>query len=153
MHTRGGWENQFARMLRWYEKVKEARGKLARNGKLSAFDIDDIFAYFQNCYYLREWLLKDRAITQPSLDSLFKTSKPLQICRDICNGTKHLTIDRPSIDKNFSIGREALPWGGDEHYYAYIGGDRHDLFDLVNSCQQEWTDFLALQGLLKPKSH
>jgi hypothetical protein len=147
-HTYGGWRNQFKRMNRWYKRLQHAEKELEETGKLSVDDMDNILAYFQNSYHLRDWLKMEEVIGSDILKELFQTCEPLKLCRDICNGTKHFILNNPSVDKDLQIGRGALPWEGKGYRFIRAAGEQRDLFELAHSCQQAWLDFLGEQGIL-----
>ena len=137
IHKNGGWQGQLERVHRWY-------GRLIHSASIGSADLEDFaFTFFQNCYFLREWVEKTSTITSSDLDLLFSQSRELQVCRDLCNGTKHLTISKPSADANFSIAREYDP--GSAHKYRLVGiaADKFDLLELANKCLQEWERFLS----------
>src|ERR1041384_6786560 len=105
VHTVQGWQGQFERMTRWAKRVETISAERQQKGDLHSQQ-DYIYAFFQNCYHLRDWLLKSRVVAKTDLDDLFRQHVELQICRDVCNGTKHMEIDRASVDAHFSIYRE-----------------------------------------------
>jgi hypothetical protein len=122
---------------------------------------DYIYAFFQNCYHLRDWLKNSAAVSEEALRHFMSGNVEMGICRDIANGTKHLRIHSPSIDANPSIGREYHPpgWPGKrpgttESYFILIeqagaGQEvRYDLVDLADRCVTHWTAFLKQEGLL-----
>ena len=80
------------------------------------------------------------------MDNFVKENIEIKYCRDICNGTKHLNISNPSIDKNFSILREFEDDGSDEGKFLgwtlYAGGQQIDLFELMNKCEELITKFI-----------
>ena len=141
-HRNDGWRGQFNRVLRWHERLIAS----AANGTP---DLEDFaFAFFQNCYHLREWIAQTSTVPAADLDALFASSKELRLCRDICNGTKHLNISRPSIDGQFSIAREYAP---DEPHgtrlFVVAGGDFYYLIDLAATCVAQWRSFCTHPAL------
>jgi hypothetical protein len=91
------------RIRRWQERVIHA----ANSGSP---DLEDfVFAFFQNCHHLQEWLLKTSNVDRQDIDALLVSTPQLRVCRDICNGTKHLTLNNAGVDADFSIGREYDP--------------------------------------------
>jgi hypothetical protein len=138
-----GWLGQYRRMLRWRDRLME---------KYQGDDVNAIFeftyAFFQSCYHLRDWMVSDNAATENEMKMLFDSSVELQLCRDICNATKHLQYDRPSIDPRPRIGREMDPWERDWHGRWYVYSDkRRPLSELVHNCIAAWDKFLDEKGL------
>ena len=103
IHKSDGWRGQLERVHRWQRRV-------THSANIGSGDLEDfVFALFQNCYHLREWIEKTAKVPSSELDGLFARTPELRVCRDICNGTKHLTLSRASVDADFSIGREYDP--------------------------------------------
>jgi hypothetical protein len=53
---------------------------------------DDVWAFFQNCWHLRDWLTMDKLIPKQILDAIhheIKQSMLLTLCEGMANGTKH----------------------------------------------------------------
>lgn len=97
IHRSLGWQGQFARTSRWLDRLICAR---------SADDAEDfLYAFFQNCYHLRDWVLVE--LTSLPVDRLFQQSLPLRICRDAANLTKHRILTRkPAQGHELSVMRE-----------------------------------------------
>ena len=137
IHKNDGWQGQLERVHRWY-------GRLIHSAAIGSADLEDFaFTFFQNCYYLREWIEKTSNIASSDLDLLFSQSHELQVCRDLCNGTRHLTISKPSVDANFSIVREYDPSNAHQYRLSVIADDKSDLLELAHTCLQEWESFLS----------
>ncbi|MFD1940581.1 hypothetical protein ACFSKW_54920 [Nonomuraea mangrovi] len=96
-----GWREQYDRMLRSHKRlISLASGSSASSDEAK----DALFHFFQDAFHLRDWLYHD---TDPGLrskvaqdelkysaHSIIKTNPILQLCADLCNGTKHLQLDR-----------------------------------------------------------
>jgi hypothetical protein len=147
------WKVQWSRVQRWHRKVQRIREKAARVD-LDAFDLDDVVAYVQNCYHLRDWLEVSRPALKASLDAFFEKHFELGACRDICNGFKHKALRRPSHDPAFNMYREydhfldeAEPGQNPVGYRLAFadGGDlrKFELFEFTDTCFALWADFLA----------
>ena len=154
IHKSNDWRGQYERVGRWHTRIH-----LAANAGTP--DLEDfLFAFFQNCYHLREWTLKASAVSRSDIDKLFNASRELRVCRDICNGTKHPVVDHPSVDPDFSIGREydsQVPSGF--RYFIIAGGnvaepeekprfmpsEKVDLLTLADQCLAVWKSFLPVE--------
>jgi len=145
VHRNEGWQGQYTRLVRWHERMHSA----AQSG---SSDLEDfVFAFFQNCYYLRDWLLKTSTITRHDMDELFHNSHELKVCRDICNGTKHLNVTSPSFDASFSIYREYSPNEPSKHRLVVLVDNdlrdyQHNVLDLADTCLSTWRTFLHQQN-------
>lgn len=145
-HTGSGWRGQFARVLRWRDRL-DALGARDDFGLAPVVTFDYIYAFFQNCYHLRDWLRNSGAVKEDVLQQFMTGNVEMGVCRDIANGTKHLRITSPSVDAAPSIGREYHPvgWPGKrpgttESYFILLEHSdtrqviRYDLIDLADRC-------------------
>ena len=135
IHKNDGWRGQLERVHRWHDRM-------THSAKIGSRDLEDFaFVFFQNCYHLREWLLKTSIFPRSDVAELFSQTKELRLCRDICNGTKHLTIKHPSIDADFSIGREYDPWSVSRYRLFLIADDKYDILELAARCVKILDEF------------
>lgn len=111
---------------------------------------DYLYAFFQNCWHLCEWVQKSKIVAGPKIKHLFDSHEELRLCRDICNGTKHMTITRPSVDSQFTTFRE-YDWlqpsmaegpNSNQKLMVRAAGQKHDMFVLADQCMKIWDDFL-----------
>ncbi len=156
MHTALGWRGQFERTARWFARVEKISIERHQTGDLHRHQ-DFIYAFFQNCYHLREWLVESGVVPQCEMERLFQDHVELQICRDVCNGTKHMQVKRPSIDGDYSIFREYDHFHVDrpddgphsmEYLFVLAGSHKYDLFELARKCMAIWEQFLRGKRLL-----
>jgi len=140
LHKNDGWRGQLQRVHRWHERVIKA----ANEGSPDLADFT--FALFQNCYHLREWFQKTSKANPRALDTIFRESRELQVCRDICNGTKHLTLKSASVDAEFSICWEYDPAEPSKCRLVIIAGEKYDLLDLASRCVATLDHFAATQA-------
>ena len=154
-HNFDGWRTQFARTRRWHARVQKVRPECARVGVPHDFE-DYIYAFFQNCHQLGEWLSSSKAVLHSEVEKLVASHEELQLCRDICNGTKHMVITKPSVDADFYTFRECdwfhIPSLEDrpfaaETFMVRAAGRKHDMFELADRCMEIWHEFLMAHGL------
>lgn len=79
--------------------------------KISQETEDDIYAFFQNCYHIKDYLKNDPAYTKHTnsqIESYINRYRTfaLTLCADICNGLKHLSLSR-----NRSGATPEMEWG------------------------------------------
>jgi hypothetical protein len=58
---------------------------------------DMMWAFFQACWHLKDWVKNDPLPSDVQKEAVIDqahASSVLGICRDLCNGTKHLGLDR-----------------------------------------------------------
>jgi len=143
-HTLHGWQEQYNRMMRFYKRTIDATDDIDR--------LDFCFAFFQNCFHLKDWIPVMEQINKSDWnkkwEKFISKNTEMKICRDICNGTKHLKLDKPSIDKHFALFREYEPYHkllGERpnEWKIYANGQKHSLSDLMKTCIKSWDDFIA----------
>lgn len=138
------WRGQYDRMLRWRERLVHAHAEadLAEGWANEAWDI--AFAFFQNAYHLKDWILTDRPDLKSSLETLIKTNSPLQFCADICNGTKHREVTRGHrVSSHLAGAREYAPHEPTKQRLVVIGptGPR-PVLELAEECVCAWQSYI-----------
>jgi hypothetical protein len=150
VHKNEGWEGQFKRMLRWYEKFLQTDpGNFAADDIQSQHDV--LIACFQNIYILKDWLHYSGGIPKKELNEFINRNIELQICGDICNGTKHFEMYRKNVDANFRIIGEYNPFhelfGPQNKIIILSGGHKFELKELALVCITLWINFIQLRDL------
>jgi hypothetical protein len=142
-----------------FDRVKRYHGRFAQlNAGMemtmpSENYIDDIYAFFQNCYHLKDWLKKDPTFTKRTpaeIEDYITHTPSLAICADICNATKHLGL-------SVAPRSGAEPRFGRREFHAHVGiahpttavkasidhnGTTFDAFTLATECVQAWEAFI-----------
>lgn len=155
MHTSFGkassdlWVPQWGRVINWHQKIKLEKKKHNDSHGLSGVDMDVVYAFFQNCYHLRDWILNSNPKLQHKIEEYFKNHIEMQICQDICNGLKHMDISRPKIDPDFSFYREYDHFAAETQenpikYNIIAGGYKYDIFELIDKLVALWEEFIDL---------
>lgn len=141
--------DQLERVERWYERLQQAEVG-------SDEQLDFLFAFFTNCYHLRDFL-EESDISQEKIAGLLKKHE-MQICRDICNESKHCSLSRPSIYESQSDGqKDTGTFGGvvilravdllhpDTPYWVVRvqGVERHEALELAHKCLTLWREFFS----------
>ncbi len=124
--------------------------------------VDEIYAFFQSCYHLKDWLRNDDSLTsavQGAVEGYINQQRSLKLCADICNSSKHLQLNRPRSNENPAFGRKdyslTLTANVDEAEISlklWINTDSgaEDAFSLATECVQEWDAFLKTHSLATP---
>jgi hypothetical protein len=86
-----GYRDQLDRAHRFLDRVQsiEPRGDIDYQ--------DDVWAFFQNCWHIADWLWHDYRVPKVVRERAVKTaekSRILAVCRDMANGTKHRKLTR-----------------------------------------------------------
>ncbi len=118
-----GWQSQYERMIRWHNQLKQDPS------------LDMLLTFFLNCYALRDWLINSNALAVKIIDGEINNNLAMRLCRDLCNRSKHLVIDRrPSIDANLVITREYRGASRPPGIVVLAGGVKSDLHELAHQC-------------------
>jgi hypothetical protein len=151
-------QEQFERMKRWYERIKKI--DQGRQHDLSFINLspgyfhDEVYAFFQNCYHLKDWIKNDETVRLPEKDveDFINQNECMCLCADICNGTKHLKLkdERRRSDqypdfggRKFSLSLE----GGPEpiigvKFSIETKKGTIDTFELASECVRKWEEFI-----------
>ena len=157
---------QWERVKRWHQKVKELD-----NAEVDLEDnycLDIVYAFFINCFHLRDWIKNSVPSLENDVMDLFKKSTApecFKLCADICNGSKHLELNHPKIDKDTKIisqsvtvfvGTVTTNRTENENnktkarYSWSIGANdqKFDVYELAQDCVDEWDKFLKGKTLV-----
>lgn len=118
---------------------------------------DYVFAAFQNCYHIKDWLKnapgwKDSIPDETKADAVeqfIEECKALKICADLCNGTKHFDLRnvRSGSTPEFLVRRtktdvSSVPPTTTTHFTLRTSGGDVDAYILANECLEEWKQFI-----------
>lgn len=178
-------ESQYRRMERTYEEIiNDFETKTF--SKSSQQKLDRIYDFFLICYHIKEWVKKDTKVDQrikEKLPTFDKEDSPvhLQMCRDLCNKSKHFSLKTEGHHKPNDINTKIVSYGGaifsvsgkeleeaqnkketihlkDEdgiflgNFYVSFKGKNYDLKGVVQACMHEWKVFFENNELLLPRS-
>jgi len=141
---------QLERVRRWYRRFSEiSEGRL--HDRPSDFYQDEVYAFFMNCYHLKDWIKNDP--TRPSLaakvESFITASRDMSMCADICNGNKHLVLSRPRYHESLQFGKRHFEVGVGTQpttiavkYTIETASGALDAYELATRCLSAWEDFL-----------
>jgi hypothetical protein len=97
------WQDQSDLVKRYFRRIRD------RNRERTDYE-DDLLSFFQNCWHLKDWVYNDETLPTDVREAIKKAvhkSKPLLICRDLANRSKHLRLSNPSIGPGADIFGEA----------------------------------------------
>jgi hypothetical protein len=149
------WQQQWQRVGRWFERFANTAGGREHDRHSDHYH-DEIYAFFLNCFHLKDWLQNDPASASAASDveRFVNGSVALSICADLANGSKHLVLDRPRVGTGAKFGARLfkLNLGGvpriSAEYAVEANGKKYDAFKLAKECIAEWTGYLQSKGLL-----
>ena len=144
------YREQFERTKRWFQRFQElATGK--GHTLSSDYYQDEVYAFFLNCYHLKDWIKNDpfSGVLSQTVEDYVTKSEALSLCADICNGLKHLTVTRPRSKKDPQFGKSLFKLGvGQEpttiavEYTITTNSGDIDAFKLAEECMEAWKNFL-----------
>lgn len=155
------YKEQYKRMKRWYNRLKAIYTGMEHKVSDEYYN-DNVYAFFQNCYHLKDWLKNDPNLQRllPDIGTLvedFANRGPdcIQVCGDLCNGSKHMIISTPKIDANTHLGGRKLRFDFGTHvlaieYKIECRDQSHDALCLAESCISEWDDFMTRHNIPIP---
>jgi hypothetical protein len=150
------YREQYDRIVRWHNRFAAiAQGRA--HDLASDNYVDDIYAFFLNCYHLKDWIKHDGAVpatVQQGVESYVSANRSLRLCADICNSLKHLRLTSSRSGENPAFGKKqfALSLGPRQptislKYEVETVGGPEDAFQLATECVAAWDGFLATYGL------
>jgi hypothetical protein len=112
---------------------------------------DDVFAFFQNCWHLKDWIRNDPLIPEDQKQRLKQAaegSRTLAICNDMANGTKHLELKKARAGAAHSHIRIAAKGGGPTMDCVIdVNGTAMLARVVARGCVEEWEKLLSAEGL------
>lgn len=151
-HTINSWQGQFSIMIRYYERALKAENQTD--------EFDFWITFFQNSYYLKDWLKEavkgglDKELKK-RIESRINENDSMKICADICNGTKHLRINKNvRSDPYFAFFYEYAPFRREDekthnwtvHFQEAGNTKRYKLSDLALECIKFWQEFIKVEA-------
>ncbi len=147
-----GWFSHFERMKQWETRATIALEDLPHTDFHEALDYS--LAYFVWCHSLREWIIKDKAMSLSTVEDALKVYPEWKIVRDLANRSRHLVITQKPTDAEWSVFREYDPFAptieGRERVYVnlFFNSRKYRLVELVGKAGRMWDRVLADAGLL-----
>jgi hypothetical protein len=150
MNSSSKYLEQFNRVKRWYQEFALTdQGRL--HDRPSDFYQDQVYAFFQNCHHLKDWIKNDGSVrvAADKVEEFISNNEELRLCADICNGTKHLRLTSPRSGQD--------PRFGQRKFKVQVGGPPTtisakytidtlvgavDAFELATKCLQAWENFI-----------
>src|SRR5262245_54487075 len=147
------YREQYDRMKRWYERFA-AIDQGRPHDVASDNYLDEIYAFFLNCYHLKDWIKCDSAVPvkdPQAVEDHINANRSLRLCADICNSLKHLHLtssrsgESPAFGKThfaLDLGSGRLPTVSLKYEVDTANGPE-DAFKLATECVSAWDGFLS----------
>lgn len=140
---------QYKRVWRWYRRFGKINND-TEHDMASNYYQDEVYAFFINCYHLKDWIKNDPTskISGQDVEGFIENSNYLKICGEFCNGLKHCLVEKPKIkNREFSLlineGQKVL---ASVKYNIVYNGKSYDAFELATNCLEEWKGFFKRVG-------
>lgn len=151
-HLGDDWRGQWARVERWQARLQPARNSLPDEGSSAQLAIlDDVYAFFMNCYHLKDWFIQSGARTKGEVEKHVNDSEALSLCGDICNGLKHYRLDPARAPETrtysgkWSTTSSTMTDSGSpaRWYFTDTPRGNWDMFELADECVESWRRFIG----------
>lgn len=145
------YDEQLDRVKRWYERFKEIEEGRSHD-RPSDYYQDVVYAFFMNCYHLKDWIKNDPASSSVAgkVEDYISNTPDLSLCADICNGLKHLVLNRERSGEDpefgptkFDVGVGTRPTTIAVHYTINTNSGPIDAFSLATKCLKDWKSFIS----------
>ena len=155
------WLDQWHRVRRWFDRFTETNSGRSHTKDSDNYQ-DEVYAFFQNCYHLKDWLINDPVTSAlvSDVETMISHSSDLRLCADLCNGSKHLLLTRSRASPDTKIGNRRFSMNlsggtGDEEpptvsvqYVVESAGSTFDAYAIAQACMSDWETYLRGKGLI-----
>ena len=154
------WREQYDRTERWYDRFRTIDSGRAHNVSSDNY-VDEIYAFFLNCYHLKDWIKNDASVpaaVRDAVERFINSEQSLRLCADVCNGLKHLELDPKRVrshenpkfgKKHFNVGLgTGVPTTISLKYEITTDTGRIDAFQLATEALESWKKFTTDCGLV-----
>jgi hypothetical protein len=147
------YQEQLERVQRWYERLERITQGQPFDLAPSYY-VDDLYAFFLNCYHLKDWIKNDPTLVFPdkakAVEQFIRATPSLSICADVCNSTKHLSLDRPPRSGHvpklmgalYATKKDGKIIEGAIRCTVKLGEESLDVFQLATECIKAWKVFI-----------
>src|SRR4051812_44342227 len=107
------WREQYERTERWYKRFAAINSGRVHDVP-SDYYVDEIYAFFLNCYHLKDWIKNDSSLpstVRSAVEDFVKSEEWLCLCADVCNGLKHLKLKSDRSGEKPKFGKKCFEVG------------------------------------------
>ncbi len=136
-------------MKRYLERFRKINDGIIHDRGSQNYD-DDVYAFFQNCYHLKDWIKNDPDCeARSNVEHFINQNRNLSICADLCNALKHLSLTSSRSRENPNFGGnhtnlflgEENPTISVKYNISTTFGDI-DAFELAEKCILAWEKYI-----------
>jgi hypothetical protein len=152
------WQEQLDRARRYHQRLIAFVAAEEHKADI-ILGLDDSYAFFQNCYHIKDWLKNDPAFLRAVEVEGYITSTPaLSLCADIANGIKHLLLTKKprsgstpgpvhatlvvKLEDSFAAGEERPPSMSMQLKVEHAGREL-DAIQIAADAMQAWESFVC----------
>jgi hypothetical protein len=139
-------------MSRWYFLLENME-----NGTIEGISVvkhsDIVYAFFQNCYHLRDWVVHDHLKSDIEVKAFVERIEWMKICHDICNGGKHFLLGKSKGESDIEETprfRQIENGNVKEIRFNFTIADQRSILpieytplSLATECMKAWNNFLG----------
>lgn len=155
--------------IQQYERVQRFLLRLKNQNRSQIEYEDDIWAFFQNCWHLKDWIKNDTTISSSAREAVegeVKNYNSLMIAADLANRSKHfdltfirldanitkksVTVYPPLLIHNSKKGEIALNGKcRSEYHYTITTQDKseYDVLKVANKAVEDWDIVINKLGI------
>jgi hypothetical protein len=150
-----GWMFQWWRVQHRIEQVRAVyNGRHCVGDRREA--LDTVLSFFEAIHHLQDWLSKDTSVSFSKDDgvAVVRASPMLQLCADLANGSKHVSLTRPWTQagrKGITRNDATVHVGtGNVSYAFYVesDGEQFDVLQIAEIALIQWKSILTSKQLL-----
>jgi hypothetical protein len=145
---------QLARARRFLTRYRESATHKKGRRRASYFEVDDnLWAFFQNCWHVKDWLKHDTTVDEDVRTAVVKSvheNSTLRHIRDLANGSKHLEPHgrkTPAEDAGMQMETHQDGSTSFVHLIAVEGGRDVTATSLGLAALEAWRSILKTHGL------
>ena len=139
-----------------FERVERFLDRVRRKETDTVEYMDDLWAFFQNAWHLKDWVKYDSSIPKDKSGRIIKAAEAsdvIQICADLANRSKHLALTRKDRKGADVTGRNiTIVIGGNTsskitHNVGLNDGSVVIAQYVAEQIVVEWAEILTKEGL------
>jgi hypothetical protein len=137
------------------ERVRRFLIRVQNEDRDSIVYDDDLWAFFQNAWHLKDWIKHDSSISTKSRERIRKAaeaSDELQVCADLANRSKHFKLTNKRRDADVTSRNTTVFPGANRdseltHIITLDDGTQLIAQELAKTVVDLWGEILAREGL------
>jgi hypothetical protein len=138
-------------MLRYLGRIEY------ETGSSTEYD-DNLWAFFQACWHLKDWIKNDDTVDAPvrgSIEAAVIPYRSIMVSADLANATKHLKLKSERnrtganvISRSVNVNLGDLPQSSSSHQIELGDGTILVAQEVAKRAVEEWTEILKKNGLM-----